>query len=198
MPHRYIWRQLRTVGWRLQRFVKYRILHVDDTPHRIALGVAIGFFVTWTPTVGLQMALTVALCMLLRANKLVGVPFVWISNPVTIVPIYYPSYLLGVALTPGASTKTLDDWRDMVARVFDGDLSWWDRVTGFWDFGLEIAAPLWAGSLVVALAIGGVMYAVTYFGVVRYRRRFGHPSKLRKGTPTEQAADAPEGSDQDE
>ncbi len=82
-----------------ERFFIYRVLHVDDTPHRIALGVAVGIFVAWTPTFGLQMILTVLLATLLRGNKLVGLPFVWISNPVTAWPIYFKmNYPLGKAI----------------------------------------------------------------------------------------------------
>ena len=33
MPHRFVWK-------RLKNFFIHRVLHVDDTPHRIALGVA--------------------------------------------------------------------------------------------------------------------------------------------------------------
>jgi len=66
-----------------------RVLQVHDTPHRIGLGVATGIFVAWTPTVGFQMALTVALAWLVGANKVVGVPFVWISCPPTYFATYY-------------------------------------------------------------------------------------------------------------
>ncbi len=155
--------------------MKYRILHVDDTPHRIALGVGIGFFVTWTPTMGFQMILTVILCTLFRANKLVGVPFAWISNPATIVPVYYPNYRVGVVLTPGTEAKTLADWREIIQCVLDPALSLWERMTSPWRFAMEIFRPLWVGSIVVGLVIGGIMYWVTYVGVVHYRRRFGPP-----------------------
>lgn len=174
MPHRYVYRRIRMGLWRAQRFIKYRVLHVDDTPHRIALGVGLGFFITWTPTIGLQMALVLLLCTLCRANKLVGLPFVWLSNPLTIIPIYYPSYWLGVHLLPGAQAASLGDWRQMVSSVFDGDLTYWDRAMGFWDFALNITAPLWVGSILVALLVGGAAYWLTYVAVVRYRRRFGH------------------------
>ena len=100
VPYKYMYIRLR-YGWRrAQRFVKYRILHVDDTPHRIALGVAIGMFVAWTPTIGFQMGLTVLLCALFRANKLVGVPLVWISNPLTIIPVYFVFTRSTIAVPP--------------------------------------------------------------------------------------------------
>jgi uncharacterized protein (DUF2062 family) len=79
---------------RLRRFFADRVLGVHDTTHRIALGVAVGVAVAMTPTIGLQMVLTVAVATALRANKVVGVPFAWISNPATLW-LYVPSYVLG-------------------------------------------------------------------------------------------------------
>ena len=78
-----------TAIWRKsRRFIVHRVLHADDTPHRIALGVAAGLFIGLTPTVGFQMVLAVALAAALRANKVVCIPMVWITNPFTIIPIY--------------------------------------------------------------------------------------------------------------
>ena len=76
-----IWRRTR-------RFLIVKVLHANDTPHRIALGIAIGVFIGLTPTVGLQMIIALALATALRANKVVCIPMVWITNPVTLVPIY--------------------------------------------------------------------------------------------------------------
>ena len=87
--------KLRAAIKSVKDFCILRILHADDPPHRLALGIAIGMFVTFTPLIGFQMLISVFLAWLLRANKLVGVPLVWISNPVTFVPIYYPCYWLG-------------------------------------------------------------------------------------------------------
>ena len=106
---------------RTKRFFIFRVLHVDDTPHRIALGVAVGIFVTWTPTIGAQMLLTVLLSWLLRANMLVGVPFVWISNPLTVVPIYGPSYVLGRWIVGGEYN---DIWIYLAGPAAGAVLAW--------------------------------------------------------------------------
>lgn len=190
MPHRYIYKRVLLWCRRGQRFVKYRILHVDDTPHRIALGVAIGLFVTWTPTIGFQMALTVLLCAIFRANKLVGVPFVWISNPLTIIPIYYwTGYCIGVRFFRGAEAATLTDWWAMVGEVFYSGLPLWSRIAGFWKFALNIAGPLWLGSVLCGVVIGTATYWATYVAVVRYRRRFGRGRLL--AAPRAAAGDSP-------
>ena len=76
-------------------FIKYRVLHVDDSPHRIALGVSIGLFAAYLPPLGIHILAALILSFLLRANKFVAVTFVWLSNPFTFVFIYYPNYLMG-------------------------------------------------------------------------------------------------------
>jgi len=157
MPHRFVARKVKN-------FFIYRVLHIDDTPHRIALGVGIGMFVTWTPTIGLQMILVVALSWLLGANKIVGVPFVWISNPFTIVPIYYPNYLVGRAILQSNCPAP-----DFVKAARAGG-SVVNRMQVWWTETCNALAPLWVGSILVGLVIGVLSYGLIYYAVVKYRK----------------------------
>ncbi len=156
MPHRFVRKQL-------ANFFIHRVLHVDDTPHRIALGVAIGMFVAWTPTVGFQMALTVALAWLLGANKLVGVPFVWLSNPTTFVLVYLPNYYVGRWIL--GSNVPPPDFASL-ANVSGG---WLERCTAWWSVTWHAFLPLWVGSLVVAVALAVPSYFATRYAVILYR-----------------------------
>ena len=79
----------------LRHFIFHNILHVDDPPHSLALGLAIGVFLAFTPTVGIQMVLAGIITWILGANKAVSVTVVWISNPATLVPIYWSGYRVG-------------------------------------------------------------------------------------------------------
>ena len=177
MPYRYFWQ-------RLKGFIVHKVLRLDDTPHRIALGVAIGFFVTWTPTIGIQMILVVALATLLKANKRVGVPFVWISNPLTILWIYRPNYFIGSQLlggryTPSAFWAAVQNARTAQANLPDPQgwldhVSHWGQVIWQWMQALwPIFPPLWLGSIIVALLMGFITYIATYYAVVAYRKRHG-------------------------
>lgn len=181
MPHRYLIKKLR-------RFLVYRVLHVDDTPHRIALGLAIGIFITWTPLIGLQMVLTVALAALVRANKFVGVPFVWISNPLTAVPLYGFNFLIGAWILPGKySLKKFAESASTALR-FSG--SWMDRITEWWSAMWDFFWPLWIGSILVGLLLGVTTYFVTRRAVVLYRRRL-HRHDAPEPTSASTAAPAP-------
>lgn len=151
---------------RCRRVVVKRVLRAEDPPHRLALGVAIGLFVTFTPTVGFQSMLVLVLAGLFGGNKLVGLPVVWISNPATFVPIYYPAYRIGLRLT-GGQRVTWPWWREL-ARPPEDYLPavqfYWSRVT-------EIIVPLTTGCLVIAFPVAIIGYFLTYQAIVRYRLR---------------------------
>jgi uncharacterized protein (DUF2062 family) len=153
-------------------FLVHRVLHADDTPHRIALGMAIGVFIAWTPTVGFQMALVVALAWLLDANRVVGIPVVWVSNPVTFAPIYLPNYYVGRWIV-GSRVPPPD-----FAGFANATGGWLAMVRAWWTTTWHGLLPLWLGSLVVATVLGVASYFTTHWGVVVYRRKLG---KLRGG-----------------
>jgi hypothetical protein len=151
---------------RVERFFIYRVLSLDDTPHRIALGVAIGIFVAWTPSIPAQMVSVIALSWLLRANKLVGLPFVWITNPVTILPIYGPNLLLGqwILGKPVGNFSALYGAMHFGGGPIETAQIWWSAIA-------PILVELWVGSLIVATILGVMTYFTMYRIIVVWRRR---------------------------
>ena len=145
------------------------LLHLDDSPHRIAFGVAIGMFIALTPTMGVQMALTVLVATLLRANKVSGVPLAWITNPLTAVPVYSFNYLVGRALVGGPGLKEIEG---AMAAAMDPSLGWGGLARAWWDLMLRGAAPLWVGCVLVGLVAGVLAYAAMYYLITTYRRRY--------------------------
>jgi uncharacterized protein len=90
----------RRVNRRLQRYpLVARIMHASDclkfTMEGVARGVAVGLFVGLTPTVGVQTLLMIIGCILLRGNFPVAFILSWVSNPVTMVPLYWFFNVLG-------------------------------------------------------------------------------------------------------
>jgi uncharacterized protein (DUF2062 family) len=60
----------------------------------ISKGVAIGLFCAFLP-MPMQMILASFLAVIFAGNILISVALVWITNPITIPPIYYALYKLG-------------------------------------------------------------------------------------------------------
>ena len=58
------------------------------------MAIAIGVFCAFIP-VPFQMLIAAVLAVMLGANILIAVPVVWISNPITMPPMFYFCYLLG-------------------------------------------------------------------------------------------------------
>ena len=183
--------QVRQYLKRMRDFCVYKVLHADDPPHRLALGIAIGMFVTFTPLIGFQMLVSFFLAWLLRANKLVGVPIVWISNPFTIIPIYYPCYWVGCQLLrmPVVSDEWVNIQQSWNTLLEDPTTKWGDKVGFWWNNLLEFMAPLWAGCLLVAVVSGVLSYYISLYAIRSDRlRRWGQlmPPNL---TPRESIED---------
>lgn len=63
----------------------------------VALAFAIGLFAAWIPTPG-QMAIAAVGAFYFRANLPISVALVWITNPLTMPPMFYFAYILGLFL----------------------------------------------------------------------------------------------------
>lgn len=113
---------------------------------RTAAGAAfIGLFCAFLP-IPLQMLPAAALVLLFRCNLPIAIVLVWISNPVTIAPMFYFTYRLGAWLL---------DMRIEVDAI-DLSLGW------IWANLARIGYPLIFGSLICGWVAG-----VTGFVVVR-------------------------------
>lgn len=63
----------------------------------VTMAVAIGLFCAWIPT-PTQMAIAAFAAVYLRANLPISVALVWITNPITMPPLYYFAYLIGLSV----------------------------------------------------------------------------------------------------
>ena len=60
----------------------------------VARAVSIGLFMAWVP-VPFQMVLAAGAAIAARCNVPVAVAMVWVSNPVTVAPLFYAAHKLG-------------------------------------------------------------------------------------------------------
>ena len=106
---------LRRHPWIEQALERTGCLHV----HRrtVARGVAIGVFVGLTPTVGVQTVLMLIGCVAVRGNFPAAFIVSWVSNPVTLGPLYFAFNELGETVFGGVLGPeiTISDRADQAA-----------------------------------------------------------------------------------
>ena len=161
------------------RFVKFRILHVDDSPERIARGIAVGVFIAYLPLMGIQMVLAWAAAAMFKANKIMAVLGVWVSNPATAILVYYPSYRLGRWLLGFAPHKPEID-PEQLENLFEETLSLYRLIMEFHSaaFWKEVSSALmkigletFIGGVIIGFFVAKAAHWLSYHGVIYYRRR---------------------------
>lgn len=75
------------------RLMEPNLWHINR--RSICAAIAIGLLFAWVPT-PTQMAFAAAAAVYFRANLLVAVATVWVTNPVTMPPFFYFAYRVGL------------------------------------------------------------------------------------------------------
>jgi hypothetical protein len=148
-------------------------LHVDE--FALARGIAVGLFVGFTPTVGIQTFMMLAGSLAFRANFFAAFIVSNVSNPLTMAPLYYGFNRLGqwlidqLPISPASTVTTLGDEiaHETVAMVL--------------------------GSLVIATPAA----ALGYFVFLWLWRRLGLHLPVRRALGDADRADAGNGEDSD-
>jgi uncharacterized protein len=78
------------------------VLHLDDPPWKVALALAIGVFISFTPTYGLQTLLAFLVATIARLNKAATVAGAWLNLPWFAPLIYAAGWKLGTLLLANA------------------------------------------------------------------------------------------------
>jgi len=123
-------------------------LHSEDLWHlnrnSVARGFATGLFWCVAP-IPLQMVAAAITALIWRANMPISIILVWISNPLTMVPLYYSLYRVGAWL--------LD--KPAISRPEQVSFAW------LWQSFANIGAPLLLGTTLV----GTLLALLGYFGI---------------------------------
>ncbi len=126
----------------------------------MALGFALGVFVALTPTVGFQMILGATIAHFFRANRVIAAAMAWITNPATIVPIYYFNYRVGLMLVGGDPDKGrhfIESLRNVSLLNLGRFL---DTMGAMLHDFADIAGVLWLGSIIVGVVCAAISYPI--------------------------------------
>ena len=148
---------------KLKRFIK-RIIQKDNSPHSISLGLAIGVFIGFMPIFGFQMIPAVALSLYLRANKLAAAAGVWITNPLTFIPIYLFNYWIGSLVIMHKYSEDSATFKDFLLTM---EFSW----QAVFELSYSTLLPLLLGCFINGVVGSILIYFVSKFLIIRWRQR---------------------------
>ncbi len=149
-------------------------LRQPGQPHKIALGMAVGMFITFTPTVGIQIPLVLILATLLRCSRIAGLIPIWITNVFTAAPIYSFAYWLGVQVLPGEHSINLHELSARIHASMTASLDssrWFAPLIALWDVTKDVYGPMMLGGALIGIVAAVISYPVTVRIVLWYRAR---------------------------
>jgi uncharacterized protein (DUF2062 family) len=152
------------------------VLHSIAPVSEVSLGVAVGVFLGLTPTVGVQMYLVVLVWSIYRYifcrhfNLPVGVAMVWISNPLTIVPLYYLFLVTGYRLLETQNGISYELFTEYLGHISSTEGTWEMIVAGASFLLVDLGWPMIIGSLVYAVPGFIISYFMTKRIVTSHRK----------------------------
>lgn len=168
-------------GWRRGvEYLGHRIRRLPDTPHRIALGLAFGTFISFTPFFGLHFFLAVGLARLFGGNVLASLLGTFFGNPLTFPLI--ASFSLGFGrriLGHGLTGRDFGRVTDAFAEFFVGfwESFWslfgygdaqWGKIGRFME---DIWVPYLVGGILPGIVCAILVYFLSRPIIVAYQAR---------------------------
>jgi uncharacterized protein len=149
-----------------------RLVNLRASPHEIALGCALGAFVSITPLLGVQTILAVVLALALRASVPAAIIGTFVGNPLSWPFIWVSTYVMGLQMVgleggfdpDGVHRNVMLLWHallDPSPQLFDA------TATLFW----PLLWPMLAGSLPIGLLTAAIVYYISRNVVRGWRLR---------------------------
>jgi uncharacterized protein (DUF2062 family) len=181
LPTREKLREFRSLKFLGEMIFEPNLWHFNR--HSVSFAFLVGIFCCFLP-IPFQMVPCVLLCVWIRCNVPLSIALVWISNPVTMPPMFYSTYKLGTWMLGRES---------QVSRV---NLSWeWlsAQFTVVWE-------PLLLGSLLTGITLGSLAFVIVriywrwrvarHWSMRRFRRRLAQSIHSEAHPPDEAAPPA--------
>ncbi len=159
---------------RTAKYYYLRFMRLKGDPATLARGVAVGLFVGVTPTIPLHTTGVICFSAIFRGNIFAGlIASVAISNPVTWLPQYYLSWLIGDIMLPNRLTweriKELLEFLTSGAGLKPG-------LVAIGELGIDAIMVMLVGGVILAIpfTVVGYIYSLRFFKRIRQVRRKKH------------------------
>ena len=139
------------------------VVKLRSSPRAIAGGLALGTFIAFTPTVGVQIILAILAATVFNMNRPAAIIPVWITNPLTVAPIYTFNYWLGTQVWGGPPLAEVSRLFVNIGHTLT-HLEFWDIKEQFMamlQMGKEILIPLVIGSVAIGTVAGLLVYILS-------------------------------------
>jgi len=163
-------KRTRAMAWPTRSFARSaqyffkRILRVNATPYAIAMGVAIGAFVSFTPLLGLHFLMAFALAYLLRANYFSAIIGTVVGNPITFPFIWAFTFRVGRVMLGDPVHRNAEP-------QLDGPTAYTaEAIGGFFERTWPVIKPMLVGSIPLGLTAAVACFFLTYGTVVGYQK----------------------------
>ena len=129
----------------------------------VSMAVAIGLFFAWVPT-PTQMAFAAMAAIYFHANLPISVVLVWITNPITMPPLFYFAYRVGLSFMN----------RESPSESFQFSLdAMWNGLGDVWQ-------PFLVGCLILGITCSSIGYhGIRYFWAHHVNKRWQERQKKR-------------------
>ena len=137
------------------RQIIIRFKELNGDPHYVALGMAIGVFISVTPTIPFHTVIALFLAFIVRGSKAAAAIGVWFSNPLTIPLFYKGSYDLGMSVLGNSapfSTK-------------------YESILELLKLGANVTIAMVTGGIILGILPGIAAYFITRKIFIRLRLR---------------------------
>ena len=143
-----------------REFIKL-IKKLRGDPHYVAMGMAIGIFVSITPTIPFHTVIAITLAFALKGSKPAAAIGVWFCNPVTAPFFYLGSYKIGMLIL--GKSVPFDEKYISIPELLK--------------LGLDVTAALITGGALLGIlpAICSYFIARKIFIDIRSRKETDHP-----------------------
>lgn len=122
-----------------------RCKRLEGDPHHISMGIGIGIFISFTPTIPFQTVIAVALAVLLNANKIAAAIGVWLSNPLTLPFFYLGTYKVGAILLNRPNSFSVQ----------------YQSIKGLLSLGWDVTFTMMAGGIILGIPLSIAAYLIT-------------------------------------
>jgi uncharacterized protein (DUF2062 family) len=147
--------KIKFIRWLKLFFIK--LARARDSTPEIALGAAIGTFISVFPTFGLGMPLVILINRFIKFNLISALALSLVSNPFTSPFFMLTSYKVGATILGTEIIFNFENWRENIEN------------TGL---------ALLIGSTIVSGISSILAYYITKFFVTKYRNRFHNPNQI--------------------